>query len=422
MFLRHALIEDPTFDVGQLPGPAEPFWERLRGGRGIMTDRSKVHDLLLDYFRVFLQPQYERDVLLAREQLCYGISIDETFKVAMKCRVRVEGGRYKAVSYCLHTVHSSCTQMAVACRFMRSKSAMDKAVCIRLILQAQTDAEQAGRPAQPTLFVATDNPVQDVSMLRAVHAEFFPEGHAVYGLLAVGDDVWHAYHRIGRELPGPAKAPGLHKRLKRVFHLIYRKAEEGDTAIDVWDGGVASAAELAKLLREWARHHKVGSTVRHAVRNCIRNAKYLFTFLPHAARLLRYGTTANEHGNWSLNRKFKFTSHMRPDHMLCSILWVFYLHSCLCAHAATGNFKLTDEQRALCSTLFVRPVGVPFERLAQQHKAPYIIPMVRHRVYTAADAIKDLGLLYGAPVEDAADGDLEGVEIMAMEETGNEGF
>lgn len=83
---------------------------------------------------MFLQPQYELDLEVAREQLCYGISIDETFKVAVKCRVKTEGGKYAAVSYCLHTVHSSCTQIAVACRFMRTKSAMDKAVCIKQIL------------------------------------------------------------------------------------------------------------------------------------------------------------------------------------------------------------------------------------------------------------------------------------------------
>lgn len=48
-FVRHALAEAPDFDVRQLPGPSEPYWERVRGGRGIMTDRSKVHDLLLEY-------------------------------------------------------------------------------------------------------------------------------------------------------------------------------------------------------------------------------------------------------------------------------------------------------------------------------------------------------------------------------------
>lgn len=251
-------------------------------------------------------------------------------------------------------------------------------------------------------------------MLQAVHREVFKAGHSVHGQLAVGDDVWHAYHRIGREMPGPAKAPRLHASLKRVFHLIYRKAEEGDTEVDQLEGGVANHEQLAEQLKDWAKRHKVSRNVRSAVRCCTQNAAYLFTFLPHAKRLLRHGTTANEHGNWSLNRKFKFTSHMRPDHMLCTILWVFYLHSCGCAHTATGNFKLTDDQRALCSTLFVRPVGVPFERVAQQLKPPYIIPMARQRGYTAADAVRDLGLLHGAPAA-AAIGDAEGAEIMGVE-------
>jgi hypothetical protein len=357
-----------------------------------MTDRSKVYDLLLSYFRMFIKPQYLSDVQLARERLCHGFSMDETFKVAVKCSVLHEDGTYIPVSFCFHTLHSSCTQMLVACRFMLTKSAADKAVCVRDVLKTQAAAEQAGRQVCPTVFVATDNPVGDLSMLQSVHESVFPLGHPVHGQLAVGDDVWHAYHRIGRELPSPAKAPLLHASLKRVFHLVYHKAEAGDS---LPADAVAGAKELGEALDAWAQQHNLSQAAKDAVRNCKLNAKYLFSFLPHADCLLRFGTTANEHGNWSVNRKHKFTSHIRPDHAMDSLLWVFFLHSSQCAVNATGNFKLSDADRVLCDTLFLRPVGVPFERIAAQHRPPYIIPLERQRAYTMADAQQDLGLLRG---------------------------
>lgn len=373
-FVKHAVAEHPAFDVASLPGPRQAYWVYLSNNQQIMTYRAKLYELLLTNFNTFIRPQFDQDMALAREQLCYGISIDETFKVASKCAIACEaddGKRgYEAVTYAFHTIHSSCTQMMVSCRFMTSKSAEDKAVCVREVMQAQAAAMQAGRPAQPTMFVATDNPTIDRSMLAAVHAEAFPAGHPAHGQLAVGDDVWHAYHRIGEKLPSPALAPGLHASLKKVFHLIYQKAESGDQLPS--EDAVANGKQLARRLREWVKQHRMGLKVKQAVHNCINNAADLFTFLPHVSRLVRFGTTANEHGNWSINRKFKFVSHVRPDHAIDSAYWVFFLPSAQCALDATGNFKLTDSQRVLCSQLFVRPVCIPFERLAAKGQPPFL--------------------------------------------------
>lgn len=109
-------------------------------------------------------------------------------------------------------------------------------------------------------------------------------------------------------------------------------------------------------------------------------------------RLLRFGTTANEHGHWALNRKFKFVAHMRPDHAVMMVLWVFFLHNAARARASTANFKLSDAQRTLCGSLFVRPGFIPFERLAAQHRPPLILPHNRMRSMTMADAAAVMGM------------------------------
>jgi len=199
-FIRHALAEQPDFDVTSLPPPDVPYWVHMRSGHNIATDRSKLMDLLCAYFDMFLQPDFMTDLQTAREQLCYGLSIDETFKVAVKCSIAATRdpaqppGRdnvvYASPASAVHTIYSSSTQMMVACRFMLTKSAADKAVCVKEVLAAQAAAMATGRAVQCTKYVATDNPVQDFGMLQSVNRD-------VFGLdvddLSVGDDVWHAY-------------------------------------------------------------------------------------------------------------------------------------------------------------------------------------------------------------------------------------
>lgn len=64
-------------------------WGAERGHK-LMTDRRKFDCLLADYFSHFLEGGFQRDLRLACQYLCYGLTTDETFKVTKACSVMVE--------------------------------------------------------------------------------------------------------------------------------------------------------------------------------------------------------------------------------------------------------------------------------------------------------------------------------------------
>jgi len=371
-FLRHKAPATAQGQIAQdirpaieadLPDAATPYWVHEREGINLCVDRSKITDLIMSYFNLFLRPQYDADVITSCQQLCYGISMDETFKVAAKCNIAVlknsskprtrKNLKYVSVPFCLHTVHSSITQMMVANRWMPAKSNEDKRVAVKTVFQCQADAFAAKLPAIVTRFVASDSPAADANMLRAAHEECFPEGdpNHVGPALDVGDDVWHGYWRIGRELPSAKQEPRMHAALKRVFHCIYEKASAHDKLPSM--EAVINSKDLCTALDTWVDAWDVSrDSALKAVEACKKNAHHFSHFLKHADKLVRFGTTANEHGHWSLNRRMKFASHVRPDHCETAIQYQFFLHNSNCARAAANNKQLSEQDRLLCAALF----------------------------------------------------------------------
>lgn len=391
--LRQNIEED-------LPAAATPYWVHERGGQNLCVDRSKITDLIMSYFNLFLRPQYDADVKTACQRLCYGISIDETFQIAAKCNVAVlknsnkphsrNNIKYVPVPFCLHTVHSSVTQMMVANRWMPTKDNKEKCVAVKSVFQCQADAVPANLPSIVTRFVASDSPAADASMLRSAHKDCFPESDPDHAgdALDVGDDVWHGYWRIARELPSAKQEPRMYAALKKVFHCIYEKASAHDKLPST--DAVINSKDLCSALDSWVDSWDVvKDSALKAVEACKKNAHHFFTFLKHADKLVRFGTTANEHGHWSLNRRMKFASHVRPDHCETAIQYQFFLHNSNCARAAASNKQLSEEDRLLCTGLFVKPDSIPFHHITNQH--PCVIPLDRRRTYTADDFQKEFG-------------------------------
>ena len=85
------------------------------------------------------------------------------------------------------------------------------------------------------------------------------------------------------------------------------------------------------------------------------------------------GTTANENGHFVLNRKTKFTAHMRPDHTMELIEYVMWLYNNNCALKAALCRKLTLAQRRAVKKLFQRPSILPFKRRAAQGVVPFVL-------------------------------------------------
>ena len=189
----------------------------------------------------------------ARRYFSKGLSIDETFKIALKCAVgKVVDGRYvtyKSAAAALHTVHSCCTQMTVGFRFMENKSNEEKAKLLRDVWLEQ------GKHADSIVseFVATDNPKGDESMIIRVHSECF-QGLPHAGRVTVGDDVWHAKDRIARRLPRrqlPAK-----KALKQVFGWITAVGhyKPDSYSMDAWQQLCVEVFQYE--LEKWREEHR----------------------------------------------------------------------------------------------------------------------------------------------------------------------
>jgi hypothetical protein len=211
-----------TFHTGVLVG-AVPWWEEHLGHK-VLTCRRKMSAMLAAYFVHFLEPAFERDMQLARQYLSYGLSTDETIKLAKRCSVYVkssagQAGRYESACFCLHTVHSNVTGMVVGYSFMPDKSADAKEEVFRQIFAAQC----AVGDAVVTSYVGSDNPHSDRTMLQAVHRLYFPSAARP---LDVGDDQWHVMDRIMSKRRSPAYGP-MRKSLLGVIKQGVLLAEEG---------------------------------------------------------------------------------------------------------------------------------------------------------------------------------------------------
>ena len=135
----------------------EPPWVVERGTQ-LCTDRRTMAMLIRSYFNTFLRADFERDLQIAREKFCLGISTDETFKLTLKCSYHVRGetgraSKYKQAPFCLQTIHFTVTQMAVHSSFLPGKSARDKQVGLRVVMEAQKRCRRGVK----TRYVATDN-------------------------------------------------------------------------------------------------------------------------------------------------------------------------------------------------------------------------------------------------------------------------
>lgn len=377
----------------QLAVSYQPWWEEHFGHK-LFTDRRKVYSVIAAYFNTFLRPRWEAGVLFARRFLCYGISIDETFKLALKCSVKTvdDAGRikYKSAPYAVHTVFSSVTQMAVGFRFMPNKTNVEKAVLVRDIFE---DQAQYGDAAVITRFVATDSPLQDKSMLVEVHQSVFGNVQgaqsAVAGQVDAGDDLWHVYHRIGKHLTYNCSRlkPSLLALLKRGTDCAPTPA-----GMDVAHYQTVCAAKLVHDLEVWLSQHRPNGRAVEQVNICMQRLDTLFTFLPHSDKLVRCGTTANEHGNWALNRRCKFVAHMRPDHTRLLVQYTLYILNSMAATKCGSLTQLPEDVRAKAQHLFARPKGIDFHAVAAAGRAPYLLPYLPpQREYSLAQYEEEFG-------------------------------
>lgn len=381
-----------------------PWWEEV-SGHGVLTDRRKVHSIIAAYFDRFFRHVWDEGVQFLRQRLCFGISTDETFKLALKCSVKVvsTAGKieFKNAPYAVHTIFSSTSKLAVGFRFMPSKSNEQKAVLAREIFEAQAACESA----VITRFVATDSPIADKSMLVAEHEKAFA-GHPLAGQVETGDDLWHVYHRVGRHL-----TYGCAHLKPSLLAVLKKGTVVGEQPVNcsMRDWQAVCAGKLAHELDVWVSQHRPNPRAEEQVRICQRHIDSMFTFLPFKDLLLMLGTTINEHGNWAYNRKSKSVSHMRPDHTEFLVLYVLFLHSSEAAPKCIEYLHLPEVVRVQAAQLFRRPVFIDFAAVAARDGAPFVLPYSPPmRTYTLDDYEAEFGpararLRNGAPTEPAAE-------------------
>lgn len=350
-----------------------PWWKQ-GNNRGIFTDRRNVQHIISDYFFTFLKSTFEADLKVLREQFCYGISMDETFKIALKSSILVQHPSvprktmYRPASYCLHTMHSSVTQQVCGVRFMPSKNSDAKQVLLSEIMKVQRDCDSSIR----VQYVASDHPVGDEGLIRSTFNEVFGEDAED---ISVGDDLWHARQRIARHVSISQRA--AHADLKKVYGTVYKAAN----ASDVTELGVGRTctdtvvADFCASLAAWEGKYAtiLNDAAKGAIRYATQHAHFMFAFLPHAKHITRHGTTANEHGHWTINRKFKFTSHARPDHAFHHILYTMYLYNAQAGATAISKEGTTCYDKALLSKLFVKHKGIPLQLRGNAGKPPYVM-------------------------------------------------
>jgi hypothetical protein len=401
-----------------------PWWEVEKGHRAF-TDRRKIYALVASVFQHFYRPKYTDCITFARKYLCYGMSTDETYKMALKCKVYVvENGtvrKYTQAPFALHTMHSLTTGMCVGARFVPNKSGDARAILFAEVLACQA----ACSDGVMTRYVASDSPSQDKGMLVGVHVKAF-EHRPGAGALDVGDDLWHVHDRVARALPKKDPLRGVFKgvlqhgveRVRRVrttgrhvpipstavnlprpYDAILHRNQTlvADASHEQQHPDAAAAAAAPKLgVRQqpmtdgdWAlvceskcrhdvqlwldTHFREGRKVAHQVRLCIKNLHWLFAFVPHVERLLHAGTTSNEHNHWTMNRRGKFTTHMRPDHTLLHIEYGMHLFNRNRA-LMVSSFPLPSAVQGQLRDLFAQEPGLPMLAVAQRGQVPFILP------------------------------------------------
>jgi hypothetical protein len=148
--------------AGLLKGK-EPWWVQA-AVHEVFTDHRKVREVIAAYFATFHKEGLNQDMQLAKQWFCYGLSIDETFRVILRCSlaVRKEDGRVvscTAAPYALQTLPVR-HPMAVHYEFMPGKASCDKARGERNVFEVQA---AAGAKAVMTRYVGTDSPPADES-------------------------------------------------------------------------------------------------------------------------------------------------------------------------------------------------------------------------------------------------------------------
>jgi hypothetical protein len=366
-----------------------PWWE-TQCGHAVFSDRRKVFAIISAYFQHFLRDNWQAGLLTARRQLCYGVSMDETFKVALKCSVKTVDAdgrvKYKSAPYAVHTVFSLQTRMCVGFRFMPNKSNEQKQVLVEEVFKAQ--ATNMNEDVVVTRFVSTDSPTADHNMLVTLHAEVF-RGHPLAGELDVGDDLYHVLLRIGRTIPACTKwmKSSLLAVLKRGTSCGSKPA---GLPMDQWQ--IVCASKLSHDLDVWVAQHEPDAQVQEQISIAQRKLHHLFAFLPHAQHLLDAGTTSNEHGNWCLNRRTKFVAHMRPDHTALVLEYTLYLRNRAAATSCMQRDDVPAAVKALAGQLFPNPTGIAFAEVASKGEVPFVFPFSSpQRQYTLADYTAEFG-------------------------------
>ena len=224
-------------------------------------------------------------------------------------------------------------------------------------------------------------------MIIRVHSECF-QGLPHAGRVTVGDDVWHTKDRIARRLPRrqlPAK-----KALKQVFGWITAVGhyKPDSYSMDAWQQLCVEVFQYE--LEKWREEHRsISIKAKEAAIRAIEDAELLFKYMPWSEEFTAVGTTANEHGSYKLNRKTKFTSHMRGDNAWWLVAYVIWLgngdRACVCAK----EHHFSQERRSLLATLFQSPAC---HLAAEQGSAPYIWKYaVQREVYTWEQYVHEFG-------------------------------
>lgn len=400
-----------------------PFWVDTNG-HGLFTDRRKLQCLIFDYFQNFMIKQFHHDIFLVRKFFSYGISIDETYKQALKAKLldgtdgSDNGGddvavpdvkrrkiTYAAASPCLQTACSCVCGLIVGVQFVASKAASDRKELLQKIFMSQLDG------GVRTCYVASDSPKPDTSLVSSVASVTFGAEH----IITLGDDLWHAEDRVIKHLSAPLKlraAPSF----KKIFNIIYRRKSRcyhdevaAECRIDAlqpaptgdgWDDWSIKIAVVQLVaiaffcvgLSIWGDEYDadLNSAAKIALRNLKSTSKYLFSFLPHNHMLQYYGTTSNENLHFFLNRKSKFTTHQRPDHVVKNLdFCIFLYNSNAVKHALKHALNLTPTQKDMLKGMFVKPRSVPW---ADASIAPWVMSVSKeYRTYGAVEFAVDFG-------------------------------
>lgn len=261
------------------------------------------------------------------------------------------------------------------------------------------------------------HPVNDRSMLVAVHGSYFPG--PIYRI-TLGDDIWHIMDRVFVHHRGLIYVP-LRSSLLHVLQKIVVAAQVRALRIGVdWvaalseKGALGTGPALPLSVGEWQRlcvertqrdldawlldaqqgpyAHLLGEAA-HQLALAKQRLQYLFSFIEHARELGVRGTTPNEHGHQGLNNRTQNVSHMRSDHLAHLLMYAAHLANGVSAKAAAANVHLPQSVRERCAGLFPLTASVPLDAAGAEGRCPYIIPYRRPvRVYTQPEFDAQFGM------------------------------